>query len=406
MAKQKRSANNEPRVAVRGRTYEIRLTCGGREIRKTTGLITSPENERKARGIAAQMQSDMYSDDPARRCRFDPTHLERYMPWYQAEVEAAKNRSTVEHFQDYIEALRSDGLDESTLKNRYESMLNHLKRWGQDIKTHDDALAFFTHLEDTRHAGPQLIRGQKDGTRNRSRSLLTQFCVWSIKQGRMDANPFCELPSLKAKGERAETRAKRKPFTMDEVKKILKAANDDPQGMVYAPFIYALFSLGLRPSEAVGLRWKDLDSIKGTVTISSVLLWKGGAWVRQVPKTETSNRVIQNVGHVVQALEAKKPKGAKPSDPVFTTPEGQPIKYGNNFRKRYWARILEAAGLPYRPPYTARHTTLSQMVHDGVPYPQVAQVAGHIDTKMVISTYVHSLDHPQLPVYALDVSWT
>jgi integrase len=60
---------------------------------------------------------------------------------------------------------------------------------------------------------------------------------------------------------------------------------------------------------------------------------------------------------------------------------------------------LKEAGIPYRPPYTTRHTCASHLVEGGANLIQASRFLGHRDTTMLAKVYGHALSLPPPPTY-------
>nr|WP_290226290.1 tyrosine-type recombinase/integrase [Trichocoleus desertorum] len=90
------------------------------------------------------------------------------------------------------------------------------------------------------------------------------------------------------------------------------------------------------------------------------------------------------------------PTNPGPDFLVFTTVKGCTIDSGN-FRERLWVKVLKRSGVPYRKLHTIRHTLISHAIEQGIPMTGIAYLAGHKDTRMVIQTYGHIVNRPDLP---------
>lgn len=53
-----------------------------------------------------------------------------------------------------------------------------------------------------------------------------------------------------------------------------------------------MLGTGLRPSEALGLQWPDLDLARGTVSVRRTLARVNGRWLFEEPKTKSSRRTV------------------------------------------------------------------------------------------------------------------
>ena len=194
----------------------------------------------------------------------------------------------------------------------------------------------------------------------------------------------------------------RQPFTLAEIDKFFTALLHDPVTAHYHDFCLALLSLGIRPSEAIGLRWQHVNLDQETVTICESLSrgedGNSAGYARQRKPTKTGNsRVLPLSPLLLDALSTRRPAAYNPDELIFTTPTKKPID-DRRFRERIWKRTCNAAGIPYRPPYTSRHTLLSHGIEfKGWTLPQAAQIAGHSNTRMVAERYGHALETPEFP---------
>ena len=126
-------------------------------------------------------------------------------------------------------------------------------------------------------------------------------------------------------------KTEREPLTVDQVRTLLEATRDH---RLYALFV-VFAVLGMRRSEALGLRWEDIDLDKATVQIRRSLQRVNRALVVMPTKTARSARVIPIPAIVAAALRAlrdaqekeRAAMGARWPDSgyVFTTPIGTPI---------------------------------------------------------------------------------
>jgi integrase len=91
------------------------------------------------------------------------------------------------------------------------------------------------------------------------------------------------------------------------------------------------------------------------------------------------------------ALEALKDQNQYTYDlkaDVFHNPQTNlPWKHDGPLRKTAWKPALETAGVPYRKPYSTRHTYASLMLSNGVNPMLVAKQMGHKDWGMLRKVY-------------------
>lgn len=136
------------------------------------------------------------------------------------------------------------------------------------------------------------------------------------------------------------------PFTLEEVARILAQARDQER----AVFTLLLLT-GMRPGEALGLRWDDVDFERNEVRVRRTLSRYGlGA-----PKTRGSVREVEMLPLVRETLLEQRARSMLAGGFVFVNERGGPLDE-TNLRERIWRRLLSRAGLRYRPLYHCRHT--------------------------------------------------
>jgi integrase len=358
----------------------IRLSFQGQRVERAIGPDT-PATRKVGEAIAKRIEADIAYD------RFAIANLSSYLPNSVQSVPTPKG-ATAELFKAYISAKRRSGISATRIAAHYEPLLNHLARWATPITTHTAANSF----------ADQSLCHQAPVTRQGNHVTLQAFGVWMVDEGHLPLNPFEKLPKIKI----TRDRTKRAPFTTQEVQRILAVAVEHPRHHWAHDFLLCMFTLGLRPSEAIGLRWRDYDGEAMSITSA---LGRGDrsrtsskARRRRSTKTgEQGNRTLP-VGEALRnALDARRQEWA-PEALIFTAVKGGAID-DHNFSQRTWRQLLKEAGIPYRPPYTTRHTCASHLVEGGANLIQASRFLGHRDTTMLAKVYGHALSLPPPPTY-------
>lgn len=194
-------------------------------------------------------------------------------------------------------------------------------------------------------------------------------------------NEGCDRYGLQSAG-RSLKRLKQKrtqvmPFSLDEVDLLISKVRKD-----YAPYLTVRLLTGLRPGEAHGLQWRDVDLAAGVFHIVRTRSRKGDGDT----KTEGSRRTIPMVPLVKAAFEAQKGHAIEGCPWVFHTIHGNPID-SVNFTNRIWYPLLRHLGLELRVPYQMRHTAATLMLAAGENPEWVATVLGHSTTEMLFRVY-------------------
>ncbi|HCA95942.1 MAG TPA: site-specific integrase [Cyanobacteria bacterium UBA9226] len=199
-------------------------------------------------------------------------------------------------------------------------------------------------------------------------------------------NPFEGLTKMI----KVEPKQPPRPFSSEEVCKII----DWFSGSHYQWYVQFLLSTGCRISEAIGLRWKHVDTRNNTI-------WIGESLTRGERKSTKTNkaRVIpmnDSLRKIVLAAFNQKGHSFLEDELVFLSPQGKPID-DHNFNQRIWKKCLSECGIPYRRPYNCRHTFISHCLESGMSPATVASITGH-DVQTLYDNYAGSvIQRPEIP---------
>jgi hypothetical protein len=154
-----------------------------------------------------------------------------------------------------------------------------------------------------------------------------------------------------------------------------------------ATLIAVLAYAGLRPGEAIGLRWHDIGE-------RTILVERSVAF-GQLKSTKSSTRSVRLLGPLRDDLNTWREQASRTAetDLIFPSPDGSPwnADRARNWRKRTFAEAATRAGVPAARPYDLRHGYVSLLIAQGAPVVEVARQAGHAPT-MTLGTYAHLFD--------------
>lgn len=123
--------------------------------------------------------------------------------------------------------------------------------------------------------------------------------------------------------------------------------------------------LGLRPEEAHGLEWSDIDLRSGRVRVERGVQWVAGREVTAPPKTELSRRTVVLPRFAIQRLRQIRDKGRLVGN---LTPPQVDRAY------RSWCRRHD---LPFVPRRNLRHSWATTALAAGVDVAVVSRALGH-----------------------------
>jgi integrase len=184
-----------------------------------------------------------------------------------------------------------------------------------------------------------------------------------------------------------------KPLTVEEVRTFLQASRDDRLHALYV----VLALLGLRRSEALGLRWDDVDLEQGLLMVRHGLQRIDGRLQLLPPKTRRSRRTVPLPTFLLEALVAHRERQDRERRDlatdwpdlgfVFTTPVGTPVHPRNC--TRVVQKALKAAGVRTVRLHDFRHGCVSVLLAAGVPPRTTMEIAGHTTVEMTMNVYGH-----------------
>jgi integrase len=176
------------------------------------------------------------------------------------------------------------------------------------------------------------------------------------------------------------------PFELPEVRRIIDAA----QGWE-RPLVTVLLLTGLRPGEALALKWDAIDWAHDVIRVRQTLSRRYGL---QLPKTRGSERDVEMIAPVREALHEQRARSELRGELVFPSESGSGIDLAN-FRARNWPRILRRAGVRRRILYQCRHTFARLAIEHGDTPQHVAAMLGHTSVEMVFRVYARWMERPQ-----------
>jgi len=189
------------------------------------------------------------------------------------------------------------------------------------------------------------------------------------------------LPALK----KGQARA----LTLEEQAKFLKAAKDCRH---YAAFLLKM-TTGLRRSEILGSRWRNVNLSKGYLVIQEVLVPVKGGAVYQEPKTEKSKGKVPLIAPAIEGLKLHRERmmfeGNYSKDgPVFCTKTGKPIN-PRDFNRAF-ERIRARAGIGKEVTvHSLRHTYATRLLELGVSLKEVQELLRHAELSTTADIYAH-----------------
>jgi integrase len=181
-------------------------------------------------------------------------------------------------------------------------------------------------------------------------------------------------PSSRAKLGRKQTKREKKILSFEETARVL-ARLDEP----YKLIIEVCIATGARISEVLGLQWRHVDLVAGTVKIEQRV------WHQEVdrPKTETSRRLL-GIGDLVTRFAAIAPACLPATEFVFQQKRspGRPLWDSGVRDALHLAAEAEGCDFEGLGPHSFRRANITWRQQVGGSAIEASKIAGHSDLEM------------------------
>ena len=238
----------------------------------------------------------------------------------------------------------------SVTKSDYQSILNNAK----------------PHVKHKKTLSHKYVKDLK--------AILQEFINFCVE------NDYCEPIKGKLYIPQGLTTKEKVILQPDQLKRLYEPAPE----YHYHLCLLMIASTGMRPGEALGLKWTDIKEdgihIQRSINIHGLIT---------TGKNENARRTIPMTNLVSDILEAQKKATRKlKSEWIFCSPIGK-MPSQNSLANTYYrlSRKRDLCGSPY----TLRHTFVS-MVKNVMPEQMVKMIVGHSEDFQTFETYGHVVD--------------
>jgi integrase len=179
-------------------------------------------------------------------------------------------------------------------------------------------------------------------------------------------------------------------FSVAEVYKILEALNNETycryegSHRQYYRYVYFCWLTGCRPSEAIALKWDNVDIAKKQIKFCEGQVNASGRIVKKKGTKTVDTRYFRMTEELRQLLDSIPDKTGY----VFKNKNGKCIS--QQALNRVWRNLLQAMGIRYRIPYQLRHTMISYHANNDHPIHKLAELVGN--SEKVIKEHYLRLD--------------
>ena len=336
---------------VRGRVFDP-STGRMKQRTKSTGLKVKDKTKRKAEKM-----------------------MEEIIEQWQDEAEGVKRAVSPPfsvYVQKFIERKQAKRIKANTIKSYQDYISCHIMP-----KLGAIPIAELT-LDDLEEFYSEFLKTHKVSSARKVHVVVTGAVKEAVRDGIFQSNfaDCVEFPtSHKFTGAAV--------YTESEVNTLLAKAKEAGEPIRAAVTLAVCY--GLRRSEVLGLRWKDIDFERGTLTVSNTIVQNGELRIEaEQTKTRMSNRSIGLLPMTIPYLEELKEQqtAAKlKTDKVVAWMDGQEVR--GDFISRKTKQLMKKCGLPVIRFHDLRHTVSPK---------QLQEFLGHEDISTTFGIYTHVLD--------------
>ncbi len=251
------------------------------------------------------------------------------------------------------------------------------------------------------HVQNYIAKALSEGRRHRTGGLSsrTVHYHYSILSGTLDDAIRMGVIAVNAcKGVRAPRPVRRDipSIGLEDVSKLVDAM----RGTSYYLFYYTLLLTGLRRSELLALKWKDMDLELACIYVAhSLHRLNDGSIIIKEPKTSRNRRPVDLPPSLAILLRRHKVERqaehimmGRPladDDFVFSHADGTPLN--PNTVSHTFSKIVVRAGLPYMRLHDLRHIHATMMLKAGI-HPRIVQERlGHSSIATTLDIYSHTV---------------
>lgn len=220
-------------------------------------------------------------------------------------------------------------------------------------------------------------------TRNNILTPLRGVFELALRDGLISQSPAQHLRNRRMQRDPPD------PFSRDEMERILEGFSLQNNETMRNYFEFA-FTTGLRTSEIIALRWRDVDFVGRVVHVRQ-------ARVRnqtKATKTYRSREIELNArAHAVLRRQLAHSFTDSDAGCVFlNAATGAGFLDDRVQRERFWYPLLDSLGIRRRPAYNTRHTFATLALLAGADPMWLSRQLGHANMKLLLETYSRWMD--------------
>jgi len=206
-----------------------------------------------------------------------------------------------------------------------------------------------------------------------TRTVLKEILDVALIDELIEVNPCISLPRVK--GSTANKRP-RKPAPEEDVQILTEHRFESIQSRFY----YFILWTGLRRSEAVALKWKDIDLKRNVVHVRRQIYFDGPNPHEKAVKSEAGERSVELIDSVIDVLPER-----TADDKYIWFPDGIPTEK----RLETWLREFQKEHGLTAMPHQYRHSYASMLHSAEIDVKDAQHLLGHSTVAMTQDVYTH-----------------
>jgi integrase len=236
-----------------------------------------------------------------------------------------------------------------------------------------------------RWQGERLAAGTGPVAARHALNLLGSILQRAVEAERITANPVRLV--RKTPLPRSREVAPLSPRTIEAMRAYLLADGSE-HPLRDATLISLLGYAGLRPGEALAIRWEDVRD-------RTLFVRRAASFGEEKGTKTNANRTVRLVDALRRDLVEWRLACGRPPEPALIFPSSAGGIWSKpayqSWRRRAFRRALTAAGVEHARPYDLRHSFASLLLHEGRSVIYVARQLGH-DARLTLGRYGHVMD--------------
>lgn len=244
------------------------------------------------------------------------------------------------------------------------------------------------HLQD--YYNLKLQEGQAVNTLKKHHAVIHGALQEAVKKRLLAFNPADQVTFPR---QNRQDRFHGTAYTAEQALQLLEAFKGD----VLEPAVILGLCYGLRKSEALGLRWSDIDFEAGTLTVQNTVTRMKTLIEHEQTKSAASKRVLCLMPDTVTYLKQLRQQqegnqqflgeGYTVSDHICVWPDGRPVS--PDYVSQHFKRVLVKNDLQVIRYHDLRHTAGSLLMSNGASVKQVQEFLGHEKASTTLDIYTH-----------------